>query len=331
MQNQQNDTPFQETQPLVTFIVTYYNLPPSMLCQCIDSLKALSLNPEEREIIIVDDGSEVSPMEALKDYEKDIIYLRKSNGGVSSARNMGVRTATGQYIQFVDGDDWLIKTAYEHCIDIIRNGKNDIVLYDFSLTTEVPVTYEDSEPQSGSNLMRNENIHGSACTCIFRKNILGNLTFTPGITYGEDEEFTPQLLLRADQVVRTTAKAYYYRKHPESAIANKSKEAVERRLSNNLQVICNLKRMSATMPTSERIALERRVAQLTMDYIYNTIVLTRDSKLLDKQLAELRQEGLFPLPDRNYTTKYKWFRRLTNSKAGLAILKRALPLMNKER
>ena len=90
MQNQQNDTPFQETQPLVTFIVTCYNLPPSMLCQCIDSLKALSLNPEEREIIIVDDGSEVSPMEALKDYENDIIYLRKSNGGVSSARNMGV-------------------------------------------------------------------------------------------------------------------------------------------------------------------------------------------------------------------------------------------------
>ena len=331
MQNQQSDTPFQEVQPLVTFIVTCYNLPLSMLCQCIDSLTALSLSPEEREIIIVDDGSEKSPMEDLKDYEKDIIYLRKSNGGVSSARNMGIRMATGQYIQFVDGDDWLIKSAYEHCLDLIRNGRTDIVLYDFSLSTEVPATYEDSEPQSGSDLMRNENIHGSACTCIFRKNILGNLSFTSGITYGEDEEFTPQLLLRADQVIRTTGKAYYYRKHPESAIANKSKEAVERRLNNNLQVIRNLKRMSATMPTSERIALERRVAQLTMDYIYNTIMLTRDGKLLDKQLAELRQEGLFPLPDRNYTTKYKWFRRLTNSKAGLAILKRALPLMNKER
>ena len=313
MQNQQNDTPFQETQPLVTFIVTYYNLPPSMLCQCIDSLKALSLNPEEREIIIVDDGSEVSPMEALKDYENDIIYLRKSNGGVSSARNMGVRTATGQYIQFVDGDDWLIKPAYEHCLDLIRNGKNDIVLYDFSLTTEVPVTYEDSEPQSGSNLMRNENIHGSACTCIFRKNILGNLTFTPGITYGEDEEFTPQLLLRADQVVRTTAKAYYYRRREASITTENDMKWVMRRLNDLQGVLFRMADSTDTLPIEEREALERRVCQLTMDYIYNIITLTHNYRYLEKCVEQLTEKGLFPLPDRNYTQKYQWFRRMTGS------------------
>ena len=60
-------------QPLVSFILTYYNLPVQMLCECIDSILALSLTPEEREIIVVDDGSEVSPMNGLMHYGDDII------------------------------------------------------------------------------------------------------------------------------------------------------------------------------------------------------------------------------------------------------------------
>ena len=57
MQNQQNHTPLQETQPLITFIIAYYNLPLEMLYECIDSILTLSLSRNEREIIIVDDGS----------------------------------------------------------------------------------------------------------------------------------------------------------------------------------------------------------------------------------------------------------------------------------
>jgi hypothetical protein len=68
-----------------------------------------------------------------------------------------------------------------------------------------------------------------------------------------------------------------------------------------------------------------------MDYIYNIIMLTHSRQQLDQRLAELRSEGLFPLPNRNYTTKYTWFRRLTNSRLGLSILLRTLPLTRKER
>ena len=73
MQNQQDYTPVQKTQPLVTFIVTCYNLPVSMLCKCIDSILALSLQPSEREIIIVDDGSDESPLTQLQKYQDNII------------------------------------------------------------------------------------------------------------------------------------------------------------------------------------------------------------------------------------------------------------------
>lgn len=332
MQTQQNATQGQEAKPLVTFIITYHEQPTVMLTKCIESVVALSLRPYEREIIVVDDGSQNSPLADLKRFENDVVYLRKSNGGVSTARNFGLRAAGGSYIQFIDGDDMLLTNNYEHCLDIIRYNKTDAVLFDFSLHPNAPVmNYEDSEPMSGSELMRRQNIHGSACTCLFSRNILGRLSFTTGITYGEDEEFTPQLLLRADRVISTTAQAYFYRRHKDSAIGNTSKEGIELRLNDNHQVIVSLNRTADTLPAEERIALQRRVAQLTMDYIYNTIMLTRSRQQLARRLEELRNEGLFPLPDRDYTTKYKWFRRMTNSRLGLAILMRTLPLTRKER
>ena len=331
MQNKQNHTPLQEAQPLVTFIITCYDLPVQMLCECIDSILALSLQPFEREIIVVDDGSPVSPMDGLAHYANDIIYLRKANGGVSTARNTGLRTATGRYIQFIDGDDRLIQATYEHCLDIVRQGRADIVMFDFTRQSSDSTAYEDWEPMNGTELMRLHNLRGASCFCLFRSSILGKLCFTPGISYGEDEEFTPQLLLRADAVVWTTAKAYYYRRREASATGNTTREGIARRLDDNHRVIVSLNDKAATLPTTERLAMERRVAQLTMDYIYNTIVLTRQRSELDKRVEQLRSEGLFPLPDRDYTTKYNWFRRLTNSQAGLALLMKTLPLANKER
>ncbi len=331
MQDKQAYTSHQEPQPLVTFIVTCYNLPVNMLCECIDSILALPLGPSEREIIVVDDGSEDSPMDGLTNYGDDMIYLRKPNGGVSTARNMGLRTARGRYIQFVDGDDRLIPATYGHCLDIVRNGQADVVMYDFTHLQKDSVTYEDWEAMSGCQLMRQHNIQGAACLCLFRHGILGKLCFTPGISYGEDEEFTPQLLLRADRVVRTTAKAYFYRLRATSATGNKSAEGIQRRLDDNLKVIRSLNTTVDTLPTDERLALERRVAQLTMDYIYNTIVLTRDSNQLHERIETLHNEGLFPLPDRDYTTKYRWFRKMTSTSAGLSLLMKVLPLMKKER
>lgn len=331
MQNKQSLTQDKEAQPLVTFIVTYYGLPVSLLCECIDSILALSLRPFEREIIVVDDGSPESPMQELMRYGNDIIYTRKANGGVSTARNFGLRTATGQYVQFVDGDDTLIQPTYEHCLDIARYGKADVIMYDFTRQPGTDTAYSDSEPVSGSEYLRTRNINGASCLYLFQRNILGSLNFTPGTDYGEDEEFTPQLLLRAENVMYTSAKAYYYRQRDSSATACATPEKRRQRLDENLQVILRLNETADTLPAGERVALQRRIAQLTMDNIYNTIVLTRDRQHLDRLLEQLRDKGLFPLPDRDYTRKYKWFRRLTNSSLGRAILISTLPHIKRER
>ena len=177
--------------PIISFILTYYNLPVQMLCECIDSILALSLSAEEREIIVIDDGSDVSPMNELMKYGDDIIYVRQKNGGVSVARNAGLHMAKGTYIQFVDGDDQLILTPYEQCLDIVRRQPQaEIILFDFTHQLHEKANPRGNiSPKSGAELMKNHNIRGSVWSCLFRQSVRGKLEFTPGIEYGEDEEF----------------------------------------------------------------------------------------------------------------------------------------------
>jgi len=329
MPNIQSSQPTHST-PLVSFVLTYYNQPVKMLRECLDSILVLSLRPYEREIIIVDDGSDTCPMNELMKYGDDIIYIRQKNKGLSEARNMGIRIATGAYIQFIDADDLLNQASYEHCLDIVRYRAPEMVLFDFSHRPTHGSTFEDSQIMTGTEYLKKHNIHGTACGYIFSRSIIGNLRFTPTI-YHEDEEFTPKLLLQANRICHTNAQAYVYRRHKGTITSKKDKRSKVKRLTDSLYVIQTLHKHSSTLPHHEQQALQRRIDQLTMDYIYNVIIQTRSRHYLDRKLNILRREGLYPLPDRNYTTKYKWFRRLTNSEWGLNILLRMLPLLKKER
>lgn len=118
-----------EKKPLVSFIVTYCNEPIAMLKECLRSILALSLNESERQIIIVDDGSDLSPINDLITLTDNIIYVRQPNRGLSRARNRGMELAEGRFIQFVDADDFLLTNTYEQCLDIIRYKEADMVLF----------------------------------------------------------------------------------------------------------------------------------------------------------------------------------------------------------
>ena len=318
--------------PLISFIIAYHDLPDGMLCQCIDSILALSLDKTEREIIVVDDGSEQSPMNELLPYHDHIIYIRQRNKGLSEARNTGIQMATGNYLQFIDGDDYLLKAPYEHCLDLVRSSRPEMVIFDFTHSDkpQKDFKYIDSKPQSGCSYMRHQNIHGTACGYLFSRSILGDLRFTLGI-YHEDEEFTHQLLLRAESICITNAQAYFYRERDNSIITDTQVRKRLKRLNDLKDIIFRLNTIADRRPTNDKTALQRRVDQLTMDYLYNVILQTRSRHYLERRIEELRQKGLFPLPHRDYTTKYAWFRRLSNSPKGISLLMRIIPLMKKKR
>ena len=321
MQNEQTPSLLQQKRPLVSFIVTTYNMPHQLLRECLESIGALGLDDDECEIVLVDDGSEVTPLAELSDWQDRMVYLRQQNCGLSVARNNGLRIATGRYIQFVDGDDCLLSNTYRQCLEWVKEHDADMML--FGLNTQTARDNEDDiaieGPMTGASYLHNHNLRASACGYLFRRLMLDNLRFTPGI-YHEDEEFTPLLLLKADQLYFTEADAYYYRQREESITHQTDEAHTRKRLEDMRNIIYRLQKTSATIPEGERVALSRRVAQLSMDYLYQTIRLTRNKESLDAASKHLEVAGLFPLPDKAYTKKYSMFRRLVGNAAGRRLL-----------
>ena len=312
--------------PLVSFIIPDYNVSPGTLRECLDSIFALCLSDKEREVILIDDGSDVSPLNDLAEYQDKIIYIRQRNQGAAAARNIGIDIAKGRYIQFVDADDKLITASYEHCLDIIRYNDADMVLFNISTKDNGNTTTDDflyDGPSTGTEYMRHNNLKGGPWWYVFRRVMLGTLRFHYG-SIVEDEEFTPQLLLRAEKVYTTKSEAYYYRQTSDSLTHKKGQRWTLKRLNDTVEVLEVLRDRADVLPYKDRLALQRRIDQLTADYLYNVIVTTHNRHYLERCITRLRKKGFFPLPEHDYTKKYKYFCRLINSKVGRRFLLLAL-------
>lgn len=120
---------------LISIIVPIYNVE-QYLRQCIESIIEQTYN--NLEVILVDDGSTDSCSEICDEYvNKDsrVSVIHKKNGGLSSARESGMANATGSYVMFVDGDDWIASTTVEECVREVAKSEN-ITCVMFSYTKE---------------------------------------------------------------------------------------------------------------------------------------------------------------------------------------------------
>lgn len=328
MQVKQCNTQYKKM-PIISFIITYYNLPLTMLKECVESILDISLSMEEKEIILIDDGSSQNAISYLKEYADSIIYIRQDNAGLSEARNRGLSIAKGEYIQFIDGDDKLITNDYNQCIELLKLHHPDMIL--FKLTNkEQTILRKDYFKTNGTWYMCNNNIQATACGYIFKKSIVGNTLFTKGI-YHEDEEFTPQILLNANSIICTKNQAYYYRERSCSITTRKDNATVFKRINDLKGIINRLYCLSETLCGDKQKALNRRVHQLTMDYIYKIVVEVKQLQFLNKEISDLTQIGLFPLPKHNYTKKYNLFRLTSKYQFGRYAMLIILPLLKKER
>ena len=172
----------------------------------------------------------------IKNLLDNLLYLRLPGLGSSMARNYGIYLAKGKYIQFIEGDDYLLQPTYEHCLDIVRFHNPDIVTFCFSKDDIGEPSYELPTPISGTEYLNNNTLLGSACSYIFRRAIVGSLLFSPNISFGEDEEFTPQLFLRAERIFKTQTSPYYNRvdKYAPGELENKDK--IDIHMDNKLEV-----------------------------------------------------------------------------------------------
>lgn len=219
-----------------SIITAFYNSE-LYIQECIESVINQTLDfKENTQLILVDDGSSDDSTAIALDYQErypdNVLVLTKENGGPSSARNLGLKHATGRYINFLDSDDKLESNALEIVLDYL-NHHEDINI------VSIPLTYLDSDDEHmlAQKFIENKvvNVYEDSTypqlhisPCFIRRESLGDLTFEERLRIGEGALLINKLLLHEEKYALVNDTNYYYRKRPdESSLADTIKSEKE--------------------------------------------------------------------------------------------------------
>lgn len=194
----------------VSIIVPVYNVY-QYLEKCLNSL--LNQTLEDIEIIVVNDGTKDKSQDIIDAYvkkDKRVKAYIKKNGGLGDARNYGIDVATGEYIGFVDSDDYIDETMYEKLYDKAKEDNSDIVECNFywcypkKNKLDTATYYNNND-----NIM--QDIRVMVCNKIFKRKIINdnNITFPVGLRY-EDILFTYKILPYVENISYVDEGLYYY-------------------------------------------------------------------------------------------------------------------------
>ena len=208
--------------PKISIVVPVYNVG-EYIRDCLNSLVSQTLR--EIEIICIDDGSTDGSLGILMEYARDdarIKVITKENGGPASTRNMGIEMARGEYLMFVDSDDWMEVSTCKLAYDKAQAGNVDLVIFNLFFvyddnylrrinftgkgTYKTSITYKQIKP-----LVLNWRI--SVYARLYRTEYLrsGNIRFPNGLLF-EDCPFMMEALLKARSINVLHKNLYYHRK-----------------------------------------------------------------------------------------------------------------------
>ena len=224
-----------ENQALISVIIPVYNVE-TYLRECVDSV--LNQTYQNFEIILVDDGSTDSSGKICDEYvEKDerITVIHQKNGGLSVARNTGLSEVNGDYVYFLDSDDYITRGAFETLLVIAEKDNSDIVFFDavsFADTDDFTVKQNyirkskytaDTGYNVFESMTQNNEYHSAVPLLLIKRNFLleSKIRFIPEILH-EDMIFTYQLFCKASAISQCT-EALYYRRYRKNSIMTSAK------------------------------------------------------------------------------------------------------------
>lgn len=201
----------------LSIVVPIYNVQ-DYLPECLDSI--YSQECPNLEVILVNDGSVDDSLQVAKKYAaryENSILIDQPNRGLSSARNAGIKVASGDFIMFVDGDDFIEEGICRELVKVIGQTGSDIVVYGlkfFDSKQGVRKQWELSTLNSGHVYLRKSTSASrftpTVCNKVFRRELIESLEFPVGLRY-EDVFFSLSAILRARKVSTFLEKNYYYR------------------------------------------------------------------------------------------------------------------------
>ena len=321
---------------MISFIVTTYNLADWLLRRCLRSIVEQSLARDEYEIIVVDDESTVSPQHVVDEFaqQANITLYIQHHARQGAARNLGLQHARGEWIQFVDGDDYLFPCTIPSSLALAKENDLDLLMFGFRKVYSdgvegcplhsaphllTPVT-------TGNGYMLRYNLFGSCWMMLFRRGLLestalGNpLRFTEDI-YIEDEEFVTKLVWRAQRMAVTNAVVYAYYQRLGSTVHNHSREHIDELFRNSFMVLHQLIDFEKSVRDYPHEGLVRKIRFFAVDILRCSLREEDWTERWEQSVRQLKTLNLYPLPLAYYSWKYILFRVLMQSSWGCFLLR----------
>lgn len=281
----------------LSIIVPVYNRE-TKIKRCLDSI-VNQLN-ENVELVIVNDGSTDNTDEVISSYIKNkssnIQYYTKQNAGIAHTRNFGIEHANGQYIIFVDSDDYIDKDLIK-VLDIYMKNNIDLIKYKLQRVDEKgnliqkqegPVFEQTTGEEAFNNLAFSDVLLDSPCVYAMKKNLFNDYKFKEG-TEHEDFGLIPLIILKANTVISINYYGYNYVQSDESITRNTNYEKTIKKFEDTLKHYDNMKNIV------EKENLKETTKKNVKTYYTNAIILklkeleTKDQK---KYIKQIRKRGM---------------------------------------
>lgn len=203
---------------MISIIIPIYNAE-KFLNKCLDSVCKQSY--KDIEVILIDDGSKDNSSSIARKFanvDKRIKFISQSNQGVSSARNKGLDLVEGDYVLFVDADDWIELDTVEILVNHMESYNVDIVCFQ---NDYVMNNFSDGEIWDKNKIVEEFLIHkdlrGSLGNKLFKKEFIGNSRLDETIKYGEDALFLWEIILKISSMLIISDILYHITFHEDSS------------------------------------------------------------------------------------------------------------------
>lgn len=285
--------------PLISIIVPVYNVE-NYLRKCLDSI--VNQTYKNLEIILIDDGSDDNSDKICDEYatkDNRIVVIHKINGGLSDARNAGLEIAKGEYIGFVDSDDYISEDMYEFLYNLAIENDLDVAMcascnvYEDGKVKR-PKVFEtlffDKKEKIIENLFLNkaDGLSISVCNKLFKKYVLKNRYFDINKT-SEDVFYVLKWIENTEKFGRSAAVKYYYVQRSQSIthqilFTPKILDVIE-------AYLLNLNIISQKYPNSIEVAKVRLywAYRITIEHIYACKDYKENAHIAEKIQNELRK------------------------------------------
>ncbi len=268
---------------VLSIVIPVYNVEP-YIKRCLDSVVSLPIY--DYEIIIVNDGTKDRSIEIIKQFipeNNNIVIIDQENQGLGEARNTGLRHAKGEFVYFLDSDDYINSSAFQALFNK-KLPDVDVIIGDYNIEKNNSITQGSYKIETNTDIQSNgvsfflqfyrKNINTMVWRSIYRRQFLisNNLFFIKGI-FHEDLNWTPKVILKANKILYSPISFYYYQIRLGSII---NSNLTEKKFYDQLCAYSDLQSIVDEYPSN----VQREISYITI--VGMLVVLGRFWKIVDR-------------------------------------------------